>query len=159
MQLSTGQLIRVTCTNVLDYPHDGIVSVGYGAAYVHADAAGVLAAVRVIHFCRGDPAQRSFPDGAGPGDPLSHMLVRETSLAWFVSQGRDACIVAGPPSQYTPEQVVQRARQLLGADCQSFATHCYYGVAHSEAVRRAGMWLAGGLVVLAATVYAAAPWM
>jgi hypothetical protein len=95
---------------------------------------------------------------------LDELIVRETSLAWFVKQGSNPEIVVGPASPFEPHEIVQRARDQLGAakyklqkrNCQSFATHCYYGVAKSEAVLRAGYALAGGLVVLAgAVVYAA----
>ena len=54
-------------------------------------------------------------------------------------------------------------------NCQSFATHCYYGVAHSAAVVRAGYLIAGavmvgavvvaGAVVAAATQLASTPWV
>jgi hypothetical protein len=165
MQLSAGDLIRVTCTNVLDYPHDGIVSVSYNKAYTASDTASVLADVRVIHFCKGDP------DHAG-GAPLDELRVRETSLAWFVAHGKAPCIVGGPPSPYSPQQVVHNARSKLGAaeykphkrNCQSFATHCYYGVAVSEAVLRVGYTVAAALLALTVAVvyatekFARTPW-
>jgi hypothetical protein len=163
MQLSAGDLIRVKCTNVLVYPHDAIVVKAYERLYNQADAAVVMAAVRVVHFCRGDPSQQPGDDGAG-NVPLDELRVRETSLAWFVQLGSNPEIVVGPPSPFKPDEIVRRARSKLGAsgykllrrNCQSFATDCYYGVAKSEAVMRAGYALGGGLVVLAgAVIYAA----
>ena len=162
MQLTAGQLIRVTCTKVIDYPHDGIVSMAYNKSYSEADAADVMMSVRVIHFCRGDP-QSGFPDGTR-GDPLDELRVRETTLAWFVAQGRAACIVAGPPSPFLPDRIVSKARDLLGAgeyklakrNCQSFASHCYYGRAVSVAVLHAGYTISASLVLVAGAVLVAA---
>lgn len=158
MRLAASQLIRVTCTNVVDYPHDGIVSQALERSYSPDEAEMVAHAVRVIHFCRGDP-HSAFDDGAGDA-PIDELRVRETTLAWFMRQGRDAHIVIGPPSPFSPGEIVGRARASLGlgghAFCkrnfQSFATNCYYGVAHSEAVLRAGYWIAGGLVALAVSL-------
>ena len=171
MQLSAGQLISVTCKNVVDYPHEGIVSLPYGKMYLPDDAGVVMRNVRVIHFCRGDP-DRSFPDGTTDGDPDSELRVRETNLAWFTSQGRDACIVAGPPSPFSPNRIVRNARELLGArdynvfkrNCQSFANYCYYGKAVSNAVLTGGYIIGAGLVVAAggvvyvANLLAHTPW-
>lgn len=100
---------------------------------------------------------------------MDELRVRETSLAWFVSQGKDPIIVVGPPSPFSPKQIVARARAMLGAgnyelhkrNCQSFATDCYYGVAFSEAVLRAGSTIAGGVVVAAVVLagfIASPPW-
>ncbi len=159
MQLSAGQLISVTCTNVVNYPHEGIVSLPYDKTYSPADAGVVMKHVRVIHFCRGDP-DRSFHDGTAAGDPDSELRVRETSLAWFASHGQDARIVAGPPSPFSPDRIVRNARELLGAreynffkrNCQSFANHCYYGKAVSNAILIAGNILGAALLVAAGTV-------
>jgi hypothetical protein len=173
MQLSAGDLIRVTCTNVLDYPHDGIVSVSYNKAYSASDGpSGLLADVRVIHFCKGDPTANTGVDDGTGGAPLGELRVRETSLAWFVAQGKAPCIVGGPPSPYTPQQVVHNARSKLGAadykphkrHCQSFASHCYYGVAVSEVVLRVGYTVAAALLALSLAVlyatekFARTPW-
>ena len=130
----------------------------------------MLNSVHVIHFCRGDP-QSLFDDGTGKA-PLDELLARETSLSWFVAQGRDTRIESGPPSPFSPDEVVKRARACLGAadykarkrNYQSFAIHCYYGVAHSAAVVRAGYLIAGavvvaGAVVAAATQLASTPWV
>ena len=152
MQLSVGQLISVTCKNVVDYPHEGIVSLPYGKMYLPDDDTDVMRNVRVIHFCRGDP-DRSFPDGTTEGDPDSELRVRETSLAWFTSQGRDACIVAGPPSPFSPIRIVRNARELLGKrNCQSFANYCYYGKAVSNAVLTGGYIIGAALIVAAGGV-------
>jgi hypothetical protein len=175
MQLSGGQIVKVTCNRVLDYPHDGIVSRSYNKEYTARDASDVLNSVHVIHFCRGDP-QPLFDDGSGKA-PLDELRVRETSLSWFVAQGRDPRIGSGPPSPFSPDEVVKRARACLGAadykarkrNCQSFATHCYYGVDHSAAVVRAGYLIAGavmvgavvvaGAVVASVTQLASTPWV
>lgn len=163
MQLSAGQLISVTCKNVVDYPHEGIVSLPYGKVYSPDDADVVMRNVRVIHFCRGDPDQ-SFPDGTTEGDPDSELRVRETGLAWFTSQGRDACIVAGPPSPFPPNHIVRNARELLGArdNCQSFANYCYHGKAVSNAAVLTGGYIIGAALIVAAggAVYVLAhtPW-
>ena len=153
MQLAAGQVISVT--NVDNDPHEGIVSLPCDAL----DVADVMKRTRVIHFCRGDPDQ-SFPDGTGTGtaagDPDSERRVRETSLAWFVSHGRDPRIVGGPPSPFSPDRVVSNARGLLGARGQSLASHCYYGDAVGSAVRTGGYVVGAALVVAAgAVVYVA----
>lgn len=168
MQLSAGQLISVTCTNVVNYPHEGIVSLPYDKTYSPADTGVVMKNVRVIHFCRGDP-DRSFPDGTAAGDPDSELRVRETSLAWFAFQGQDARIVAGPLSPFSPDRIVRNARELLGAreynrNCQSFANHCYYGKAVSNAILTGGyiigahLLAAAGAVVYVANQLAHTPW-
>ncbi len=156
MQLECGDLIRVNCTNVVSFPHDGIVAKAFKTSYSHTDTADVLATVRVVHFCRGDPSQPVGDDGAGEV-ALDELRVRETSLAWFVRQGSDPQIVVGAPSPFPPDKIVRRARSKLGAggdkvhkrNCQSFATDCYYGVAKSEAVLRAGWAIGVALVALA----------
>lgn len=154
MQLEAGQLVRVTCSNVIGYPHDGIVSVAYGREYTAASAADVLEAVRVIHFCRGEPG----------GEDADELRVRETSLAWFVGMGKDAHIVVGAPPAFPPDVIVRRARARLGEggyrvhrrNCKSFATDCYYGRAVLQAVINVGYGIAASLVLIAgAVVYAA----
>jgi hypothetical protein len=150
-----GQIIRVTCSNVLDYPHDGIVSLAHSSVHSDKDAPQVLHNVRVLHFCRGDP-HSSFDDGAGTA-ARDELRVRETSLAWFCDQGKQPRMVGGPPSAYSPEEVVRRARRYLGASeydlkRRNFVTHCYYGISRSEAVMRAGYVLAGGVLAAAVCV-------
>ena len=164
MQISPGQIVRVNCLSVasISYPHDGIVS---RSGKSPAD-------FRVIHFCRADPKQ-GFDDGARSA-AKDELAVRETSLEWFVAMGSAPHVVANArsPSPFTPEEVVRRARAQLGAakyrlhrrNCQSFATHCYYGEVYSEAVATAGYCIAAALLAVAAAVvyatnrFASTPW-
>ncbi len=69
MGLRSSQVVRVACARAgISYPHDGIVTLGVDELPGVPDAE-LAARVRVIHFCRGDPAA-PFDAGA-PGVPLS----------------------------------------------------------------------------------------
>jgi hypothetical protein len=139
MLLQSGHLLEVTRHKVVGCPHYAIVSSPFAREYTDEDAKAVMDAVRVIHFCRGDPLS-TFDDGS-KGAPLSTPCVRETTLARFVSMGVNPCIEGGgPPSSFLPDEVVGRARAELGSttshrDGQSFATYCYYGIGRRDAVR------------------------
>lgn len=129
------------------YPHDGIIS----------EVGDNIDSIKVIHFTNKDP-ECTEDDGANNKDGL---YVRRTSLRYFLknSSVKDTEIEA-KQSVFLPETVVNRAESLLGTsdydlkkrNCQSFASHCYFGKADSPAVRCVARWIASSILLGACIV-------
>lgn len=133
----------------IQYPHDGIVSeVGEGGR------------VRIVHFCK--------PPGGGTG---TRRVICETDLAVFLNGGERPRFVFPARRPFAAATVVARARSqigaanydLLGRNCQSFASWCCVGTAFSQEVHKYGMiGAAMGAVItvlsLALVAAARAPW-
>ena len=97
--------------------------------------------ISIIHFC----SPIGNPDGINE--------IRETNMAWFLENGKDAQLVKTKPKFPYPV-VLERARTQLGKgdynlstrNCQHFASHCYTGNAYSTQVLVGGT---AGVVVIA----------
>ena len=97
--------------------------------------------ISIIHFC----SPIGNPDGINE--------IRETNMAWFLENGKDAQLVKTKP-KFPYSVVLERARTQLGKgdynlstrNCQHFASHCYTGNAYSTQVLVGGT---AGVVVIA----------
>ena len=158
--IRVGQLMRTKyriCINkdtsyVGKYPHEGIIS--FVPSMKSKD---LLDTIKVIHFTNKD-YEAPFDDGAGNQEGL---YVRETTLRKFLLGSIvEDTEIESKLSRFSPEIVVDVAKKLLGQsdyclrsrNCQSFATHCYFGKADSSVVRSAGRLIAFSIFSLAVTI-------
>ena len=139
--------VKLKCLNTeksyfVKYPHEGIIS--YVPSIKSKD---LLNTIKVIHLTNKD-YDTPFNDGAGNQEGF---YVRETTLRKFLLGSIiEDTEIENKFSTFSPENVIETAKKLLGQsdgylrslNCQSFATHCYFGKAYSSAVRSASRLIA-----------------
>jgi len=133
-QMQPGVWVKVLCNKeggIFSYWHHGIVT----------EMANNNPS-KIIHFCSEEQT-----DG--------EKAIRETSVNWFLHEGRDAQIV-DDDSNFSMQEVVHRARKQLGKknydlakkNCEHFASYCYKGQPFSEQV----LWGGGAIVFTLAAI-------
>jgi hypothetical protein len=119
--------MELGCTlKVYTYDKTGVVGVWhYGIVSAYEENTETL----IIHFC------------SNVGDSTGEKRIRETSISWFLENGKQAQVVHEEPA-YDYKTIVQRARSQIGKgkydltvkNCEHFSSWCSQGYSYSSQV-------------------------